>query len=309
MPVSPGAKGYAYTPGIHSEAQQAGWTQVVDEVHRQGGLIAAQLWHVGRISHHSVLPPGQAPVAPSAIRARAKTFAFDAQGAPAMVDCDRPQALTNEGIAAVVQEFVQAAQRARAAGFDLVELQGANGFLLEQFLCIATNQRTDRYGGSLENRARFVLELVDAVADAIGAERVGIRLSPWCPAAVNDMDFSAEAGEITLYLAKALSQRGIAYLHLSEWPGVDYPSGFRAQLRSAFAQVIVVCGGYQQSDAQRILAQGLADAVAFGKPFIANPDLPRRFALDAGLAQPDGSTFYGGDARGYTDYPSLAAQR
>ncbi|MFW9079716.1 alkene reductase [Pseudomonas sp. P2757] len=305
MPVSPGAKGYAYTPGIYTEAQQIGWKKVVDEVHGNGGLIAAQLWHVGRISHHSVLPQGQLPVAPSAIRAKAKTFAFDAKGSPAMVDCDTPLALSEEGIAAVVQEFVQAALWAREAGFDLVELQGANGFLLEQFLSVTTNQRTDRYGGSLENRARFVLEVVDAVAAAIGAERVGIRLSPWCPPSVNDMDFSVEAQEITLYLAEALSARRIAYMHLSEWPGVQYPVGFRAQLRELFRGAIFVCGGYQQTSAQDILVQGLADAVAFGKPFIANPDLPQRFVCNAELAQPDGNTFYGGDARGYTDYPPL----
>lgn len=308
MPISPGAKGYAYTPGIYTEAQQAGWRQVTDEVHANGGLIAAQLWHVGRISHHSVLPKGQSPLAPSAIRAQAKIFAFDDEGMPSMVDCDMPEALSEEGIAAVVQEFVQAALWARAAGFDLVELQGANGFLLEQFLSVTTNERTDRYGGSLENRARFVVEVVDAVSAAIGADRVGIRLSPWCPPSVNDMDFSVEAQDITLYLAESLGHRRIAYLHLSEWPGVDYPSGFRAQLRSAFSGAIFVCGGYQQANAQHIVAQGLADAVAFGKPFIANPDLPQRFALNAELAEPDGSTFYGGDARGYTDYPSFAAQ-
>ncbi|OLF54277.1 alkene reductase [Pseudomonas chlororaphis] len=308
IPISPGAKGYAYTPGIYTDAQQAGWKRVTDRVHANGGLIAAQLWHVGRIAHHSVLPPGQAPLAPSAIRARSKTFAFDENGVPAMVDCDPPQALSEKGIAAVIEEFVQAAKRAMAAGFDLVELHGANGYLLEQFLSVSTNQRTDGYGGTLENRARFVLEVVDAVSAAIGAERVGIRLSPWCPPSVNDMDFQVEARDITLYLAAALSVRHIAYLHLAEWPGAPYPPGFRNQLRSAFTGAIIVCGGYQQDSAQALLEQELIDAVAFGKPFIANPDLPRRFALGASLAEPDGSTFYGGDARGYTDYPSLPSR-
>ncbi|MET1078794.1 MAG: alkene reductase [Pseudomonas sp.] len=309
IPISAGAKGYAFTPGIHTAAQQAGWKQVTDEVHAKGGLIAAQLWHVGRISHRSVLPQGQAPLAPSAIRARAQIFAFDDQGAPGMVDCDMPEALSEAGIAAVVQEFVQAARWALAAGFDLVELQGANGFLLEQFLSVSTNLRTDRYGGSLENRARFVLQVIDAVSAAIGADRVGIRLSPWCPPSVNDMDYSVDAEAMTLYLAESLSQRRIAYLHLSEWPGVAYPPGFRTQLRSAFSGAIVVCGGYQQANAQQIVAQGLADAVAFGKAFIANPDLPQRFALGAELAEADGGTFYGGDARGYTDYPFWEAAR
>lgn len=308
IPVSPAAKGYAYTPGLYTDAQQAGWKRVTDQVHTNGGLIAAQLWHVGRIAHHSVLPAGQPPLAPSAVRARSKTFAFTEDGLPGMVDCDPPQALSHEGIAAVIEEFVQAARRAMAAGFDLVELHGANGYLLEQFLSVSTNQRTDSYGGALENRARFVLEVVNAVAAAIGAERVGIRLSPWCPPVVNDMDFHVEARDITLYLAAALSARGIAYLHLAEWPGAPYPPGFRQQLRAAFDGAILVCGGYRQDTAQHLLEQGLVDAVAFGKPFIANPDLPRRFALRAPLTEPDGSTFYGGDARGYTDYPALPVQ-
>lgn len=307
IPVSPTAKGYAYTPGIYTDAQQAGWKLVTDQVHARGGKIAAQLWHVGRISHHSVLPQGVSPVAPSAIRARCKTFAFDDEGMPGMVDCDPPVALDDEGLAAVTGEFVQAARRAIAAGFDLVELHAANGYLLEQFLSVTTNQRTDEYGGSVPNRAKFVLHVVDAVASAIGPDRIGIRLSPWCPPAVNDMDFQVEARDITLYLAAALSARHIAYLHLAEWPGAPYPAGFRAQLRAAFNGAILVCGGYQQNTAQGVLSQGVADAVAFGKPFIANPDLPARFARGAPLAEPDASTFYGGDARGYTDYPTVDA--
>lgn len=303
VPVSPGAKGYAFTPGIFTDAQQAGWQLVTDAVHAKGGRIAAQLWHVGRISHHTVLPEGVVPVAPSAIQAQAKTFAFDEQGVPGMVDCDPPQALTEQGLAQVRAEFVQGAQRAVAAGFDLVELHGANGYLLEQFLATKTNKRTDQYGGSLINRARFVLEVVDAVVDSIGAHKVGLRVSPWCPAFINDIDFSEETEEIILYLAQELSKRKIAFIHLAEWPGVEYSANFRQQLRSYFAGTLIVCGNYQQSTAQQILDQGLADAVAFGRPFIANPDLPERFALGAALAEPDQSTFYGGGQQGYTDYP------
>lgn len=303
IPISPLAKGYAYTPGIYTDAQQTGWKSVTDQVHSKGGLIAAQLWHVGRISHSSLLPPGESPVAPSAIRANCKTFAFGDNGVPGMIACDMPVALSGEGIAAVIEEFVQAARRAIEAGFDLVELHAANGYLLEQFLSASTNHRTDDYGGFLENRARFVLEVVDAVSEAVGSERVGIRLSPWCPPAVNDMDFSFEAREMTLYLAVSMSIRRIAYLHLAEWPGAPYPHDFRKQLRSSFTGAILVCGGYMQDTAKALLQQGLVDAVAFGKPFIANPDLPRRFALGATLAEPDSRTFYGGDRHGYTDYP------
>ncbi|MCU1717487.1 alkene reductase [Pseudomonas sp. 5P_3.1_Bac2] len=305
VPVSAGAKGYAFTPGIFTDAQQAGWKLVTDAVHAKGGRIAAQLWHVGRISHHSVLPKGVAPVAPSAIQAQSKTFAFDDQGVPGMVDCDPPQALTEQGLAQVLNEFAQAAKRAVAAGFDLVEVHGANGYLLEQFLATKTNKRDDQYGGSLINRARFVLEVVDAVIASVGAQKVGLRVSPWCPAFINDIDFSEETEEITLYLAEELAKRKIAFIHLAEWPGVTYSANFRQQLRSKFNGSLIVCGSYQQSSAQQIIDQGLADAVAFGRPFIANPDLPERFAQGAALAEPDQATFYGGAAQGYTDYPFL----
>ncbi|WP_342650530.1 alkene reductase [Pseudomonas sp. REB1044] len=303
MPISPSGKGYAFTPGIYTDAQQAGWKRVTDRVHAKGGLMAAQLWHVGRISHHSVLAPNAAPLAPSAIRARSKTFAFDDNGLPGMVDCDMPVAMDKDDIARVVEEFAEAARRAMAAGFDMVELHAANGYLLEQFLSVSTNQRTDNYGGSLINRARFVLEVVDAVIEAVGPERVGIRLSPWCPPAVNDMDFQVQAREIVLYLATGLSARNIAYIHLAEWPSGAYSTEFRSALRTAFEGAILVCGGYDQEKATTVLEQGFADAVAFGTAFIANPDLPERFARGAPLAQADTNTFYGGGARGYTDYP------
>ncbi|WXL27670.1 alkene reductase [Ectopseudomonas mendocina] len=306
VPVAPGAKGYAFTPGIFTDEQQAGWKLVTDAVHAKGGLIAAQLWHVGRISHHSVLPEGQPPVAPSPIRAQAKTFAFDEQGNPGMVDCDEPYLLSEKGIARVVEEFAQAARRADAAGFDLVELHGANGYLIEQFLSVSTNHRTDGYGGSIANRARFALEVVDAVSEVLGAQRVGIRLSPWCPPFVNDMDFSSEAGEITLYLAEELSKRNVAYIHLAEWPGANYTTEFRQQLRDKFNGTIIVCGGYTQETAQQTIDTGLIDAIAFGKHFISNPDLPERFAQGAALAEPDPSSFYGGADKGYTDYPFLS---
>lgn len=306
-PIAPQAKGYAFTPGIFSDAQINGWKQVTAAVHQHQGLIAAQLWHVGRMAHHSVLPDGQAPLAPSAIRAKAQVFAFDEQGNPGMVDCSEPRAMTLEDMAEVKQQFAQAAENARNAGFDFVELHGANGYLLEQFLSMATNRRDDNYGGSLENRARFVLEVVDSVIERIGAHHLGIRLSPWCPPAVNDMDFSAEADVMTLYLAEQLDRRGIAFIHLAEWPDSDYPDGFRRELRNTYKGAIIVAGNYDADRGEQIIEAGLADAVAYGRPFIANPDLPRRLFQRLTLSEPDPATFYGGNEQGYTDYPALAA--
>ncbi|WP_292039894.1 MULTISPECIES: alkene reductase [unclassified Brevundimonas] len=302
--VSEGGQGYLYTPGIYSEPQTEAWKKVTDAVHAKGGLIAAQLWHVGRISHSSVLPKGLPPVAPSAIRANATTFALDENGTPGQVPTDTPYELSAyRGIPTVVFEFAQAARNAIEAGFDMVELHGANGYLLAQFLSPQTNTRTDQYGGSMENRARFVLEVIDAVAAAIGPDRVGIRLSPWAPQFINDIDGTIEAEEMTLYLAAELEKRGIAYLHMAEWGENIYPDGFRQRLRDTYKGTILYAGGYTQAKAEALLETGTADAVAFGAPFIANPDLAERFREGSEIAVPDKATFYGGGAEGYTDYP------
>ena len=304
--VSPQGKGYAWTPGIYSDSQQAGWKTVVDAVHAAGGHLALQLWHVGRISHHWLQPGGEAPVAPSAIQANAQCFVITPDGQPSNAPCDLPRALRTDELPGIVEQYRSGARRARAAGFDLVEIHAANGYLLNQFLATNTNQRTDGYGGSLENRARLALEVVEAVAGEYGADRVGVRLSPF--GVFNDMD-DTDAEAMAYFLAEAFSARGLAYLHIAEpdWAGgPPLTPAFRQGLRSRFEAVLVYCGGYDRAKAERRLADGEADAIAFGRPFIANPDLVARFRNDAALNEPDPATFYGGGAAGYTDYPALA---
>jgi N-ethylmaleimide reductase len=278
--VDPQGKGYAWTPGIYSDAQQAGWRKVVDAVHGAGGRIALQLWHVGRISHHWLQPGGEPPVAPSAVRA--------------------------DELPAIVGQYRAAARRAKAAGFDLVEVHAANGYLLNQFLATNTNLRSDRYGGSLENRARFPLEVIDAVAAEYGADRVGVRLSPL--GIFNDIaDTESEA--MACHFAEAFSARGLAYLHIAEQEymgAAPLSPAFRAALRERFRGTLVFCGGHTRESAIDLIGRGIADAVGFGRLYIANPDLVERFRRDAPLNEPDPTTFYGGGAAGYTDYPALS---
>lgn len=307
--VSRQGQGYALTPGIYSDAQEAGWRLVTDAVHARGGRIAAQLWHVGRISHPLVRPDGAPPVAPSAIVAKgASCFVIQPDGSPANLPAAMPRALGIGEIPGVVDEFAQAARRADRAGFDMVEVHAANGYLLQQFLATNSNTRTDRYGGPIENRARLTLEVVDAVVDALGAGRVGVRMSPHFTG--HDIA-DREPEESALYLAREFARRGIAYLHIAEpdWAGgPKLRDGFRRALRQEFAGVLVFCGGYSAESAEALIASGVADAVAFGRPFIANPDLVERFRSRAPLNTPDRSTFYGGDEHGYTDYPTLDAR-
>ena len=305
-PISPQGQGYAWTPGIHTDAQEDGWKLVTDAVHTQGGRIAAQLWHVGRISHPLVQPDGADPVAPSAIVAKgAKCFVVQADGTPGNLPCAMPRALGTDEIPGIVADYAQAARRADRAGFDMVEIHAANGYLLQQFLSTNSNRRTDGYGGSLENRARITLDVADAVIAELGADRVGVRLSP----RFTGHDISDdEPEESALYLARELDRRGIAYLHIAEpdWAGGPKLSDhFRRALREAFSGVLVFCGGYTAETAEALIASGVADAVAFGRPYLANPDLVERFRVDAALNEPDSSTFYGGAERGYTDYPTL----
>lgn len=303
--ISRQGQGYALTPGIYTDAQEQGWRTVTDAVHAAGGRMAIQLWHVGRISHHLLQEGGQSPVAPSAIRSETgESFVILPEG-PKRVPCDMPRALETEEIPGIVADYAKAAERAIRAGFDMIELHSANGYLLQQFLSTNANLRTDRYGGSLENRARLTLEALDAIIAVAGAGRVGVRISPH----FNRHDIAdAETEAIHLHLARQFQHRGVAYLHVAEpdWAGGPaLTDGFRRQLREAYAGRIVVCGNYTRETGEARLASELADAVAFGRPFIANPDLVARLAQGAPLNRPDPSTFYGGGEHGYTDYPTL----
>ncbi|MCZ4500221.1 MAG: nemA [Marmoricola sp.] len=308
--ISPIGKGYMDTPGIYSDEQVAGWRRVTDAVHAEGGRIAAQIWHVGRVSHES-FHDGELPVSASALPYRNRATIKGPDGKPLRADCPTPRALGVEEIAATVEDYRRATVNAREAGFDLVEIHGAHGYLLHQFLSATSNQRTDQYGGSLENRARLALEVVDATVAAWSADRVGIRISP--QGSFNGLDAGLEPVsddlEQALYLAAELSRRGIAYLHLSEpdWAGGPVlGDDFRQRLRTAFGGTIVGAGNYDVAKAERLIDAGLIDAAAFGRAFIANPDLPERLRTGAAFNEPDGSTFYGGGASGYTDYPALA---
>lgn len=305
--ISPTAKGYAYTPGIWTDAQEAGWKGVVEAVHAKGGRMALQLWHVGRVSHEMVQPDGQAPVAPSALKGEgAQCFVEFPDGSAGRHETSTPRALATDEIPGIVEDYRQAAIRAQRAGFDMVEVHAANAYLLNQFLATGTNRRTDRYGGSIENRARFPLEVVDAVAEVLGPARTGIRLTPF----IEIFGLTDDEPEVmAFYLMEELSRRGLAYVHVNEpdWAGGDiqFSDDFRRALRERFSGSLIFCGHYDAERAQRIIDEGIADAVAIGRSYIANPDLVERFRVDAPLNEPNPDTFYGGDETGYTDYPFL----
>lgn len=304
--ISRQGQGYAWTPGIYTDEQQAGWTKVVDAVHAAGGRISLQLWHVGRISNTLLQENGAAPVAPSALIAEKSTsFVILPDGTPTNAPTSMPRALELAEIPGIVEQYRLASRRAKAAGFDFVEVHAANGYLLQQFMATNSNLRTDIYGGSLENRARLTLEAVDAAIAELGADRVGVRISPHFNAhGIADTESDAMA----LYLAAVFSERGIAYLHIAEpeWVGGPKLSDeFRAQLRAAFKGTLICCGNYSATSAEAVITQGYADAVAFGRPFISNSDLVARFTHNAELNEPDRATFYGGDEKGYTDYPLM----
>ena len=301
--VSPQGVGYPKTPGIHTERQVEGWRLVTEAVHRRAGRIFLQLWHVGRISHPSLQPNGAAPVAPSAIRPAGEAITVD--GPRPFV---RPRALESSEIPEVVEQFRSGARHARDAGFDGVEIHAANGYLIDQFLRDGTNHRRDRYGGSLENRARFLLEVTEAVGEVWGPGRVGVRISPTNP--FNDM---RDSDPFTTFAvaARRLAGYPLAYLHVVEplSPERNEEERITPILRDAFDGPLIVNGGYGSASGHEAIRSGMADAVSFGALFLANPDLPRRFALGVRFNEPDRSTFYGGDARGYTDYPSLDESR
>ncbi|WP_133241275.1 N-ethylmaleimide reductase [Nocardioides gansuensis] len=303
--VSPEGKGYMDTPGIHSPEQVAGWRTVTDAVHDAGGRIAAQLWHTGRVSHES-LHDGELPVSASAVPYRNRTTVRGEDGSPTRVDCPTPRALGLDELPRVVDDYRRATVNAREAGFDMAEIHAAHGYLLHQFLSPDSNHRDDEYGGSLESRARLLLEVVDATVDAWSADRVGVRISPI--GRFNGLE-DPDGATTGLYVARALAERGIAFLHLSEpdWAGGPVlDDDFRKALREAFPGVIVGAGSYDASKAERLLEAGLIDAAAFGRTFIANPDLPARLRDGLPLNEPDASTFYGGGAEGYTDYPAYS---
>lgn len=302
--VSPLGQGYIWTPGIHSRAQIEGWRPVTEAVHAKGGTIVAQIWHVGRVSHTSLLPGGAAPVGPSALTAETKTY--DGTG---FVPTSAPRALGIDEIPGVVAEYATAARNARDAGFDGVEIHGANGYLIDQFMRPSANLRTDAYGGSVENRTRFLEEVVEAAAGAIGADRVGLRLSPFSPA--NGVEVDETAPEIFARGIERIAPYGLAYLHMVE--GVtggprDLPAGASIEaLRRLFPGVYIANNGYDREMAIEAVDSGRVDAVAFGKLAIANPDLVERLRRDAALNDADRATFYGGGAEGYVDYPALEA--
>ncbi len=293
--VTPEGQGYLYTPGIHTDEQVAGWKLVTNAVHEEGGKIYMQLWHVGRISHPDLQPNNQLPVSASAIKPEG--YARTLNGRMEFVT---PRALETDEVTQVVQQYADGACRAKMAGFDGVEIHGANAYLIDQFLRDGSNQRTDRYGGSIENRTRFLREVTEAVVDVWGAGRVGVRLSPGRPSAnMQDSDPAA----LFSHAASLLNEYGLSYLHLYET--TDEAREITHLIRERFTAPLIVNGGYDKQRANQVIAQGIADAVAFGKLFISNPDLPKRLQLDAPLTEPNPKTFYGRDGVGYTDYPFM----
>lgn len=303
-PISRQGYGYAGAPGIYDDAQIAGWRAITDAVHAQGGQIVMQLWHVGRQSHPDLQPGGADPVAPSAIAAQGHAYTPHGEEAFTM-----PRTLDRHEIPAIIAEFGRGAARAKTAGFDGVEIHGANGYLPDQFLQDGSNHRTDDYGGPIENRARFLLEVTQTAIDVWGPERVGVRVSPsGTYGSMQDSNPDATFG----YVARQLDALGIAYLHVVE-PRIKGTELIREaeplaarHLRGIFHGTLIAAGGFDGASAEAILQAGDADAVAFGRSFIANPDLPARLRLGLPLNPYDRATFYGGDARGYTDYPAAA---
>jgi N-ethylmaleimide reductase len=302
---SPNGLGYGRIPGIFSNEQVAGWKKVTDAVHAKGAKIFVQLMHTGRIAHQLNLPQGARVVAPSAVAAAGQMYT-DAEG---MKDHTTPEAMTEADLMATAAEYVQASINAVKAGFDGVELHAANGYLLEQFIRPNSNVRTDQYGGSIENRARFVLEVAEAVIAAIGKDKVGIRLSPF--GAFNDMALYPEMEADYAYLAEKLNALGLVYLHVVDHSSMGAPAvpdSIKATFRKVFKQTLILSGGYDVKRAEADLAAGRADLIAFGKPVLANPDLVERFKSGAPLNAPDMATFYTPGPKGYTDYPALAPQ-
>lgn len=301
--ISQQGQGYVWTPGIYNETQIEGWRKVTQAVHDGGGLIFNQLWHVGRISHVSLQPSGAQPVSSSATRANAQTFIESG-----FAEVSQPHALELHEIASVVEDYRRAAGNAKLSGFDGVEIHAANGYLIDQFLRDSVNKRTDIYGGTVENRARFALEVTDAILQVWDKSNIGMRLSP--VTSFNDISDS-NPDMLFKYLVSELDKRGIGYIHVIEGetggPRDAVPFDF-AGLRRAFSGAYIANNGYTRELAVQTLQENRADLIAFGRPYIANPDLVERLEKNAPLNQLDQATLYGGDAKGYTDYPFLTKQ-
>ena len=303
--VSQQGTGFLFTPGLFTEEQVVSWLRVTDAVHADGGRIFAQLWHVGRNSHVTLQQDGAAPVSAVARTARGvQAYAWAAPGVPGQVAASAPRALTTDEVAAIVSDFVSAGKRAMRAGFDGVEVHGANGYLFEQFINGELNVREDRYGGSIENRLRLLLETVDELCAAIGSQHVGVRISPF--GRLFDMLAFDDEKQTWLVLAAELGRRNLAYVHLSDQRtiGAECDTAFFTEFRDAYPGTLIVAGGFDQQTAQAALKAGKADLIGFGSPFIANPDLVERMANGWPLAEAQRETLYGlHGARGYTDYP------
>jgi len=313
--VSMQGQGYAWTPGIHSREQVEGWRLVTEAVHRAGGLIFNQLWHVGRISHPCLQPDQMLPVAPSAIKPSGMAFIENENGEGELVPFVPPRALQIEEMPYLVRQFFRGARNAMRAGFDGVEVHGANGYLLEQFMTSGTNRRDDEYGGPVENRARLLMEVVETVIEVWGSDRVGVRLSPL--STFNDI--TDDDPETTFgYTADKLNDYNLAYLHIVNPAAAALEQGTEPDpramamvdlIRESYRGTLMIAGGFDRDSAEAWLEQGKADLIAFGRKFLANPDLPERFRLRAPLNPDDPSTYYGGGAKGYADYPTLAQER
>jgi N-ethylmaleimide reductase len=313
--VSMQGQGYAWTPGIHSREQIEGWRHVTEAVHDAGGLMFMQLWHVGRISHPALQPDGMLPVAPSAIKPAGEAFIENANGEGVLVPFVTPRALQLEEIPYLIRQYARGARNARNAGVDGVEIHSANGYLLDQFINSSTNRRTDLYGESVENRARLLMEVIEAVCEIWGADRVGVRLSPL--GTFNDM--GDDDPETTFgYVAGKLNDYRLAYLHVVNPDAAAMEKGAEpragasrmlALMREKYHGTLMLAGGFDHDTAEAWLQQERADLIAFGRKFISNPDLPARFHAHAPLNADDPATYYGGGAHGYTDYPSLAQER
>jgi len=308
--IEPRGQGYAWTPGIHSPEQVEGWRKVTSAVHAEGGIIFAQLWHVGRVSHTSLQPGGAAPVAPSAITADSvKVFIETGPGRGTLAPPSPPRALTTAEVKELVQLYARAARNALDAGFDGVEIHCANGYLVNQFISAHTNRRIDEYGGSLENRLRFLSEVTQAVAAVVGKDRLGVRFAPLFETTEEDRVYLGlvedDPHKTYIEAVKVLEEIGIAYVSLAEadWDNApDLPETFRADVRRNFSGRILYAGKYTAERGVRVIEAGWGDLIAFGRPFIANPDLPKRIANNWPLNPVDAATMYGGTEKGYTDY-------
>ena len=312
--IEPRGQGYAWTPGIHSQAQVDGWRTVTEAIHAEGGIIFAQLWHVGRVSHTALQPKGDAPVAPSAIPAhKVKSFIETGPGTGMLVEPSVPRALSGDEIRELVALYAQAAQNALDAGFDGVEIHAANGYLVNQFISTHANRRTDEYGGSLQNRLRFLRDIVEAVADVVGPDRLGVRFTPLFSGTDQDRVYLGfvedDPHQTYIEAIKILEAAGVAYVSFAEadWDDApELPEDFRHAVREAFSGRILYAGRYTAERGARLVEAGLADLIAFGRPFIANPDLPERIANGWPLNPLDPATIYGGAEQGFTDYPVYA---